>query len=238
MRLDNYLVEMGFFESRNRAKEAIKNEQILINGKVVTKPSFSISNQQIKVKQEKYYISRAAKKLESYLAEFDLPIKDANCLDVGSSTGGFSQILLEYGAVSVTCVDVGKEQLHKSLRANPKIKLFEECDIRDFKSEPFDIIVSDVSFISLNLIIDAINSLSKKGSFITLLFKPQFEVGKGVKRDSRGVVQDKNAINFAKELFLQNCTKLGWKTIDSKESKISGKEGNIEIFFTFVKEDK
>ena len=236
MRLDNYLVENGYFESRNRAKEAIKDGLIEINNKTIKKPSFNVENRdKILVKEHKFYISRAAKKLESYLKEFNLPIKGANALDVGSSTGGFSQILLENGAKSVTCVDVGKEQLHQLLRDNPKVKVYEQTDIRDFESEPFDLIVSDVSFISLNLIIDSINRLSKKGTTITLLFKPQFEVGKDAKRDSKGVVIDLEAIKIAQNLFIQNTKKLNWKLIDSRISKIEGKEGNKEFFYTFIK---
>jgi len=236
MRLDNYLVENGYFESRNRAKEAIKNGLIEINNKTIKKPSFNVKEfDKILLKEYKFYISRAAKKLESYLEEFSLPIKGANALDVGSSTGGFSQILLENGAFSVTCVDVGKDQLHQTLRDNPKVKVYEEMDIRDFHSEPFDLVVSDVSFISLNLILNSINRLSKRGAIITLLFKPQFEVGKDAKRDSKGVVLDLEAIKNAQNIFLENTKKLNWKLIDSRISKIKGKEGNEEFFYTFKK---
>ena len=236
MRLDNYLVENGYFESRNRAKEAIKNGLIEIDNKTIKKPSFNVKeSDKILVKEYKFYISRAAKKLESYLEEFSFPIKGANALDIGSSTGGFSQILLENGAFSVTCVDVGKDQLHQTLRDNPKVKVYEEMDIRDFNSEPFDVVVSDVSFISLNLILSSINRLSKRGATITLLFKPQFEVGKDAKRDSKGVVLDLEAIKNAQNIFLENTKKLNWKLIDSRISKIKGKEGNEEFFYTFKK---
>ncbi len=234
MRLDSYLVKNGFFESRNRAASAIKSGLVLVNGKEIKKPSFNVDNScNIELKESKFYISRAAKKLEEYLKEFALPIKNSIALDIGSSTGGFTQILLENGAKEVDCVDVGKEQLHNSLRENPKVNVYEECDIRDFNKRVYDLIVSDVSFISLLKIVDSINRLSKDGTIVTLLFKPQFEVGKNVKRDSKGVVLDKAAIDLAKENFLAKTKELNWKLLDTKESKVKGKEGNTEYFYTF-----
>jgi len=236
MRLDNYLVHKGFFESRNRAQNAIKESLVLVNKKILKKPSYRVlDSDSIEILESKFYISRAAKKLEEYLKEFNLPISSAKCLDVGSSTGGFTQILLENGAKEVYAVDVGKEQLHHSLRKDSRVKIYEECDIRDFKISGFDIVVSDVSFISLNYIIDSINSIAKKRAYITLLFKPQFEVGSNIKRDSKGVVLDNRAIENAKKSFLDNTKKLNWKLIDSRISKLKGKEGNIEYFYTFIK---
>jgi 23S rRNA (cytidine1920-2'-O)/16S rRNA (cytidine1409-2'-O)-methyltransferase len=237
MRLDRYLVESEFFESRNRAQEAIKEGFILVNEKEVKKSSFKVQDgDRVEVKKSKFYISRAAKKLEEYLKEYPLSIRDKICLDVGSSTGGFTQILLENGAKEVSCVDVGKGQLHPLIKGDKRVKIFEEQDIRGFKSEPFDIIVSDVSFISLNLIIGAIDSLAKRGTVITLLFKPQFEVGREVKRDSFGVVIDKKAIQNVQKIFLKNVKSLNWKLLDSRISKIKGKKGNEEIFYTFIKD--
>ena len=127
-------------------------------------------------------------------------------LDIGSSTGGFTQVALEKGALKVVSVDVGNNQLHFSLRDNPKIELFENTDIREF-SYPvkFDVIVSDVSFISLLKIIDKIDKLAKNE--IILLFKPQFEVGKEVKRDKKGVVKDEKAIKKAIEALEETSAK-------------------------------
>ena len=236
MRLDSYLVENGFYESRNRASVAIKSGLVSVDGKVATKPSFKVSElANVHVQESKFYVSRAAKKLEEYLKEYALPIEGARCLDIGSSTGGFTQMLLENGASSVDCVDVGKEQLHNSLRESSRVNVFEQTDIRDFKATPYDLIVSDVSFISLLKIVDSVDSLSSSDTTICLLFKPQFEVGLGVKRDSKGVVLDKNAIVNAKRDFELKTKELGWQIIDTRESRVSGKEGNIEYFYTFVK---
>ena len=236
MRLDQYLVKNGFFESRNRAVDAIKSGLILVDGKEVLKPSFKIDNQKIEVKEHKFYISRAAKKLESYLNEFNIEIKGKRALDIGSSTGGFTQILLEKGIKSVDCVDVGKDQLHPILRDDKRVNLYEECDIRDFKSKPYELIVSDVSFISLIKILPSINNLSQKGTIAILLFKPQFEVGKDTKRDSKGVVVDKKAILKAQDNFVKECQKYNFKILDFRESKVKGKDGNQEYIYTFIKE--
>jgi len=202
---------------------------------VVNKPSFKISSEKIEVTKQKFYVSRAAKKLEEYLKEYTINFKDAKVLDIGSSTGGFTQVVLEAGAREVDCVDVGSNQLHHSLRENPKVSVYEECDIRDFSSSCYDIVVSDVSFISLLKIVDSVDKLTKSSSIIVLLFKPQFEVGIGVKRNSKGVVQDRKAITRAKEAFLEKTKELGWKLLDNRVSQVSGKEGNIEEFCTFTK---
>jgi len=201
---------------------------------VVNKASFKVDESaKIDIKETKFYVSRAAKKLEGYLREFNIDFKEKSVLDVGSSTGGFTQIVLEAGAKCVDCVDVGSNQLHNSLRKKEEVKVYEETDIRDFKGKKYDIIVSDVSFISLLKIISYVNNLIKQNGIIVLLFKPQFEVGVGIKRDSKGVVINKYAINRAKKLFLESCEELGWILLDSRPSTIAGKEGNIEEFYCF-----
>ncbi len=242
MRLDSYLVEKGFFESRNRAALAIKEGQVSVAEKVVKKPSFSIEEGiEVSVQEAKFYLSRAAKKLEEYLKEYTLPIAGTRALDIGSSTGGFTQILLENGVESVACVDVGREQLHRSLREEERVSVFEGVDIRDFQpvcsdGGGYDLIVSDVSFISLLKIIDAVDRLASITATITLLFKPQFEVGIEAKRDSKGVVVDSVVVELAKQHFVEATLKLGWRVLDTRKSRVSGKEGNIEYFYTFSKE--
>jgi 23S rRNA (cytidine1920-2'-O)/16S rRNA (cytidine1409-2'-O)-methyltransferase len=234
MRLDKYLVEKGYFESRNRALDAIKRGKVYVDGEVV-KASFKCNDKNIiDIDEEKFYVSRAAKKLELFLEEYNLNLEGKNALDIGSSTGGFVQILLENRVALVTCVDVGSNQLHVSLREDNRVKIFEETDIRDFKpNETFDLITCDVSFISILKIIDAIEHLSC-GEMI-LLFKPQFEVGRTVKRDSRGVVVDQEAIAKAKEKFESKTAELGWKMCFSAPSKLNGKLGNTEYVYHFRK---
>jgi len=237
MRLDKYLVDEGYFESRNRAHEAIKAGQVTVDGKK-PKPSAKIDeNTMVEVEDAKFYVSRAARKLEHFLSEYPMDLNGKGALDVGSSTGGFAQIVLENGVASLDCVDVGSDQLHISLRNNAKLSLHEETDIRDFQSdEAFELVTCDVSFISILQITDALDRLSSKGTDIVILYKPQFEVGREVKRDSKGVVQDLDAIARRKEAFEAEAVKLGWEQKYQALSQVTGKEGNQEYLYHFKKE--
>jgi 23S rRNA (cytidine1920-2'-O)/16S rRNA (cytidine1409-2'-O)-methyltransferase len=234
IRLDKYLVEQGFFESRNRALDAIKRGKVFVDG-VQGKASLKCDESSvIDIDEEKFYVSRAAKKLELFLESYPLILKEKTALDIGSSTGGFVQILLENGVQNVTCVDVGSNQLHHSLRDNNKVAVFEETDIRDFKPEKgFEVVTCDVSFISILQIVEAIDALAM--SDMVLLYKPQFEVGRGVKRDSRGVVVDEKAILEAKATFEVKCSELGWELCYTELSKLAGKSGNVEYIYHFRK---
>ena len=234
MRLDKYLVEQGFFESRNRAIEAIRAGQVRVAGRLAKASTPVDTDSQVDVIQAKFYISRAAHKLEGYLEAYPLSLSGRRALDVGSSTGGFTQILLEQGVARVDCVDVGRDQLHASLRGDPRVGVYEQTDIRDFRSDAlYDVIVSDVSFISLHHILKPIDRLAAAGADIILLFKPQFEVGKEAKRDRRGVVTDEAAIEEAMQRFESAAHDLGWQMIRKTPSTLSGKEGNLEWVYQF-----
>ncbi len=236
MRLDKYLVVEGYFESRNRANDAIKAGQVMVDGKKAKASAKVDENTVVEVEDTKFYVSRAARKLESFLDDYPIDFKNKNALDIGSSTGGFAQIVLENGVASLACVDVGKDQLHISLRVDDKVSLYEETDIREFEgSEAFEVITCDVSFISILKILDDIDRLSQEGTDIVILYKPQFEVGKDVKRDSKGVVQDRDTIARRKEEFEAEAVKLGWEEKYQTLSSLTGKEGNQEYLYHFVK---
>lgn len=233
MRLDTYLSENGYFESRNRALEAIKSGKVTVDGKI-GKPSTPCNeNSDVVVENEKFYASRAGRKLEAFMDDYAIDMRDKTALDIGSSTGGFAQIILEKGVSKLTCVDVGKNQLHYSIRSSERVIVREECDIRSFDDERFDIVTCDVSFISILEIINDIDRLAKGD--IIILYKPQFEVGRLAKRDSRGVVVDLDAIRFTKEKFEAKCVELEWKIVASEPSKLHGKEGNTEYFYHYQK---
>jgi len=234
-RLDYYLVEHGLCESRNKAQSIIKDGLVSVNGEQVIKSSIKLKeSDKVTVKEHKEYVSRAAFKLSAFLGELGIDLKDKIALDIGSSTGGFTQVLLEEGVSEVTAVDVGRDQLHASLKNDTRVRSYEECDIREFQSDnQFDIVVSDVAFISLLYILDAVDRLSK--SKIILLFKPQFEVGREAKRDKNGVVTDEKAILNAMIKFEDACALLGWKLLKKSASKLSGKEGNLEYCYYFEK---
>ena len=235
IRLDNYLVEKEFVDSRNKAQGLIKDALITVNEKVIKKSSYKIEEGDVvSVAEHKSYVSRAAFKLLEFLEELELDVSHKSALDIGSSTGGFTQVLLEKNVHEVTCVDVGKEQLHQSIREDTRVNVFESCDIRKFESaKQFELIVSDVAFISLLYILDNVQRLSCGD--IILLFKPQFEVGRNVKRDKNGVVQDKKAIANAMQKFEDACSLHNWHFIQKSPSKLTGKEGNLEYCYYFKK---
>ena len=239
MRLDKYLVDEGYFESRNRANDAIKAGQVMVDGKKAKASAKIDENTIVEVEDTKFYVSRAARKLENFLAEHPMDLQGKKALDIGSSTGGFAQIVLENTVATLSCVDVGKEQLHVSLRNNKKLSLYEETDIREFQSDDaFELITCDVSFISILQITNDIDRLSQNGTDIVILYKPQFEVGKDVKRDSKGVVQDLDAIARRKEEFEAEAVKLGWELKYQALSQVQGKEGNQEYLYHFIKMEK
>jgi len=235
MRLDSYLVEKEIVDSRNKAQTIIKEGLVSVNDKLVKKSSFKVEDSdKVSVASYKQYVSRAAFKLLEFLEELDLSVSDRVALDIGSSTGGFSEVLLERGVREVSCVDVGTAQLHKSLRENSRVHVYESCDIREFKSDKeFDLVVSDVAFISLLHILDDVDRLAFKD--IILLFKPQFEVGREVKRDKNGVVLDKKAILNAMTKFEDACSLKGWTLVKKEPSTLTGKEGNLEYCYYFKK---
>jgi len=234
-RLDNYLVEKNLAGSRTKAQALINEGFVSVNGKTIIKSSHKQDeNDDVKVREHKEYVSRSAHKLSAFLDELKLDVSGKIALDIGSSTGGFTQVLLERGASEVSAVDVGKEQLHESLKNDSRVHSFESCDIRKFESDKkFELVVSDVAFISLLNILDDIERLSCGD--IILLFKPQFEVGKDAKRDNNGVVLDNKAILQAMLKFEDACALKGWKLILKSPSKLTGKEGNLEYCYAYEK---
>ena len=235
IRLDHYLVENALVDSRTKAQALIKDSKVLVNDKVITKSAFKIDeNDDVKLQAHDNYVSRSALKLKLFLQELELDVKDSIALDIGSSTGGFTQILLENGVAEVSAVDVGREQLHKLLKQDSRVYSYESCDIRKFQSDKeFNLVVSDVSFISLLYILDDVQRLATDK--IILLFKPQFEVGREAKRDNHGVVLDKKAIEIAMNKFEDACKEKGWNLVQKSPSKLIGKEGNLEYCYFFEK---
>ena len=182
IRLDQHIMELGLARSRNRAQELIKEGFVLLNGKKCNKPAKEITTgSSVSIVEQQQWVSRAGKKLFEALKSFEVKVDGKTALDVGSSTGGFTQVLLYEGAEKITSVDVGTDQLHSSLRSDARISLLEQTDIRDISSrlkDSFDLVVVDVAFISLSKIIKDIEFVARKEGDIILLYKPQFEVGK------------------------------------------------------------
>ncbi len=232
MRLDYALFNQHLVNSREKAKALVLKNQVLVNKMVVSKPSFIIKeDDKIEIVAEKLFISRAGEKLGAFLETHFVDFKKKVVLDVGASKGGFSEVALLKGAKKVLCVDVGKMQLDENLRNDTRIECYEECDIRGFKTpETIDLVLCDVSFISLYCILEAILPLSDE---FLALFKPQFEVGRATKRNKKGVVVDKEAILNALENFKNHLKTKDFQILKIQESLVKGKNGNVEFFIHF-----
>jgi 23S rRNA (cytidine1920-2'-O)/16S rRNA (cytidine1409-2'-O)-methyltransferase len=235
MRLDSYLSKKFSNLSRNQIQSLLKDGKIKVDGKVVTKSSIKVIGEpEAEILKEQIYVGRGGDKLAPFLEKLQLDISNKTALDIGASTGGFTEVLLHNGIGSVVALDVGTLQLHKSLREDPRVESVENMDIREFqREEKFELITCDVSFISLHSILESIDRLA--GGDIILLFKPQFEVGREVKRDSRGVILDSKAREDSEKRFLKKCEDFSWRLILGELSQIMGKEGNQEKFFYFQK---
>ena len=233
-RADIFLVEHGYAESRSEAQAAIRAGKVSAEGKPILKPSQTIADGAAIVYEKPHpYVSRGALKLIAALDRFALSPAELICLDVGASTGGFTEVLLERGARKVYAVDVGHGQLNPKLAAAPRIISLEGVNARDLApaliSEEVDAVVADVSFIGLKLVLPAALKLARKGAWLVALVKPQFEAGRD--RVGRGgLVKD----NVVQEDALQGSvdwqgTQPGWSVIGTMESPVTGGDGNREF---------
>lgn len=226
MRLDHYLVQRKFFETRSQANQAIKRGVVKVWDKVCTKPALKILKKTKIEITEDQYVSRSAHKLKFALDEFQIKPSGKVCLDIGSSTGGFTEVLIEQSANKVVAVDVGTNQMHDSLKSNGKIELHENTDIRDFESgEKFELIVGDISFISLKKIIPSIKKFINAQTKLVLLFKPQFEVGKD--KVKKGLVKEKDTKEALKD-FEKFLEEQDLKLLSKQRVPLKGKKGNQE----------
>lgn len=229
-RLDRELTNRGLVSSRSQAENYIKLGVVSVNKKVITKPGFAVTEQDVIQLVSEQYVSRAALKLASISKQFNLDFRDTSVLDVGSSTGGFTDYALRHGAEKVVAVDVGTNQLHPSLRMNKKVELHEKTDIRDFKStEKFRYIVADVSFISLTKILPDLKELSSKDTELIMMCKPQFEAG--ANQTNKGVIKNSAVRRQILKDFESWLMNNGFSIKDKADSQVAGTKGNIERFY-------
>jgi 23S rRNA (cytidine1920-2'-O)/16S rRNA (cytidine1409-2'-O)-methyltransferase len=239
-RLDELLVQRGLYSSRSRARDAIARGTITVDGVVAAKPAQNTSPEsRIEIQDDaRGYVSRSALKLKSGINVFNISPKGLNCLDIGASTGGFTQVLMEQGAAHVTAIDVGHGQFDKSLESNPNVTSIEGLNARDLAAghlkHKIDFIVCDVSFISLKLALPKALAIAQSGARLLALIKPQFEAGReaigrgGLVSDPQE--HDRVCKEISEFLIAQN-----WKVIGIVPSSIEGGDGNKEFLIAAVK---
>lgn len=236
-RLDQILLDRGLFPSRARAQASILEGKVRVHGRTDLKAGDKL-NPDVKIEileEDMPYVSRGGIKLAGALEDFNIDVSGFEVLDIGASTGGFTDCLLKSGAKHVTALDVGKGLIAWSLRTDPRVKVIEELNARYLKAEdvpgPFDLIVIDVSFISLKLILPKLPERVKIGGLILALIKPQFEAGRG--KAPGGIVKDDAVVLEVLESF-KNPSIFGENTscrfIGFKQSRIEGQKGNREYF--------
>lgn len=234
VRLDNLLVNKKLVPTRSQAENYIRLKKVLVNGVIQSKPGYFVDvDSAIKILQSEQYVSRAGLKLESVSSKMNIKFKDKIVLDVGSSTGGFTDYALRNGAKKVIAVDVGTNQLHPSLRKNQRVELHEKTDIRNFNTEQkIDTVVIDVSFISIKEILPSVVKIAPEADIIAMV-KPQFEAGKH--GTEKGVVKN----NSYRREILQEFE--GWCRINNlyiknkRDSEVKGAKGNQERFYILNK---
>ncbi|MSO67805.1 MAG: TlyA family RNA methyltransferase [Pseudolabrys sp.] len=231
-RIDRLLVERGLFESRAKAQAAIEAGLVIADDAPVRKASEEIAvDARLQASAAHPYVSRGGVKLAAALDHFSFDPKGRVCLDVGASTGGFTQVLLERGAAHVYAVDVGRGQLHHSLCARPEVISLEETDIRKLSpsllSEQPDLVVVDVSFTSLKLVLPAALALAKFPAQLVALIKPQFEAGRAALK--RGIVRDTAVQAAACADIAAFVAARGWRISGTISSPITGGDGNAEF---------
>jgi 23S rRNA (cytidine1920-2'-O)/16S rRNA (cytidine1409-2'-O)-methyltransferase len=232
-RADIVLVERGLFESRARARAAIEAGLVVANGKPVAKPSETIAvDAELQAQPAHPFVSRGGVKLSGALEQYPIDIEGHVCLDVGASTGGFTEVLLAAGANLVFAIDVGREQLHPSLRGHPKIVSMEETDIRAFEGKRLpmrpDVVVIDVSFISLKAVLPVALSLAAAPMHLLALIKPQFEAPR--KHSKGGIIRDATVHRQVCDDIAAFAASLGCTGIEVFPSPIAGGDGNLEFF--------
>lgn len=241
MRLDVYLTVKGYADSRSHAQTLIKDGSVCVDGSVCNKSSAQIPDDfsgEIKVTESRKYVSRAGYKLEAAIEHFGISPNGKTAVDIGSSTGGFTQCLLNYGASRVFCVDSGTNQLSQSLRTDSRVSVMENTNARYIGKRNFDrkidIVTMDVSFISARLIIPSVADILDVGGEFILLIKPQFEVGRE-HVGKGGIVRNEDMRTRAVNDVISTAVSFGFECRGYTVSPIKGGDGNTEYLAGFLK---
>ncbi len=236
-RLDSLLVKKGLVTSRTRGEYEIKNGNVLVDGKVITKPSTKVSgDQEIVIKNKFDYVSKGALKLLKAIETFNIDLSNKVMLDIGSSTGGFSDVALRNNIKKVIAVDVGTNQFDKELSKDSRIELHENTDIRSLIiNDRIDTATIDISFISVTKILSKLEEINPKE--IVLLIKPQFECGKEISDKYKGIPLNKDVHKSVIDQVIKSFEKIGYYISDLTYSPITGGSGNIEYLGYFTKNE-
>ncbi|WP_419847075.1 TlyA family RNA methyltransferase [Candidatus Poriferisocius sp.] len=235
-RLDTELVRRGLVTSRDRAREAVVSGQVTVNGAVAQKAArLVLPGDALELSgPPARYVSRGGEKLEGALAAFGLDVAGLRCCDVGSSTGGFTDCLLQRGAAEVVAIDVGRAQMHERLAEDRRVTLYERTDVREIDpaeiGAPFDLVTADVSFISLTSVMGSLAELAATGAPVVVLAKPQFEVGRKLVNKGRGVIRDPEQWRAAIDRVLVAASEFGVPAQGAAPSVLKGAQGNTEFF--------
>lgn len=237
VRIDKHLVDQGLAVSRTAAARLVAEGRVRLQGRTVTKASATVppgATVDLAPSAGPEYVSRAGHKLVGALDAFPaVVVAGRRCLDAGASTGGFTQVLLERGAARVEAVDVGHDQLHPSIRADPRVRAQDGLNVRHLRAEqiggPVDLVVGDLSFISLTLVLPALAEACRPGGDLVLMVKPQFEVGRS-RLGKGGVVRDAADRNRAVQNVREAAARLGLEIAGSVDSPLPGQDGNREHF--------
>lgn len=237
-RLDVLIFEKGLAESRSKAQAIVMAGNVSVNGQKVTKAGTQVSEEDIiEIEKQNPYVSRGGLKLESVLTLFDIDFTDKVCIDIGASTGGFTDCMLQHGAKKVYAVDVGTAQLHYKLRNDPRVVNIENVNFRYFDKtllkDEIDIITIDVSFISLDKILPLASEIIKKDGLIVAMIKPQFELEPN--KINKGVVRDENLRQKAINKIKDFSANLGLEILKEQDSGVKGPKGNLEHFIMLKK---
>ena len=239
MRLDAALVAQGLARSRGQARDLIDGGRVTVNGRPAAKASLPVGPDDTLAAETDPWVSRAAHKLLGALDASGTEVAGRRALDAGASTGGFTQVLLARGAEHVTAVDVGHGQLAEPVASDPRVTSHEGLNLRDLTpahvAAPVDLVVADVSFISLTLLVAPLRSVARDGAVALLMVKPQFELGRAA-LDSRGVVADPARVPEAAELVARAAAEAGWREVWRGLSPLPGESGNREVFLKLVAE--
>jgi len=240
MKLSLYLVEKGEFATRSQAHNAIKDRKVTVNGKVITKDGFEVTEDDaISVEKDDFsYVSRGGLKLREALSKFEIRLENLTVLDIGASTGGFTDCCLQSGAKRVYAYDVGHDQLAEKLRNDPRVISKEGVNGRQLSHSDFDeridFICMDVSFISCNKLLANISDILEENGQTVILFKPQFEVG-SANLNNKGVVKNKAIVKEKLDECIRYAASLGLLNKGVIESPIKGQNGNQEYLLYFIR---